>query len=109
MTAPKIQKVLILKNEQGQYDKAEIQFSTPIDDSTVVPKDFTFISINSWTYPGILFDTNVTSAQQVNDEYITIIFNPKPSVSEVKYFEGSLKSATGINFESQVITPILQP
>ena len=59
--------------------------------------------------PGTTFHTNVGAFQQANDEYITVIFEPKNTVTEMKYAKGSLKDLTGTEFESQTIVPTLQP
>ncbi|MET3658399.1 hypothetical protein [Sporosarcina psychrophila] len=94
----------------NNYNKAEIQFSQPIEDTTVVPGDFTFYSGNGFN--GSEFTTyrhnQSQTVDQVNDEYITIGFTPKTTVDQVHYTKGFLKGMNGLEVETQSTTPVLE-
>ena len=99
----------VLKNVNGQYDTAEIQFSLPINDSSVNVSEFSFGGMgNNPDNRGQSFNTNVTSVQRANDEHITITFNAKSSVNTVNYTQGALKGTNGILVETQTIKPTLE-
>lgn len=91
----------------------EIQFSQPILDITVVPANFSFTQ-DQQPFPnsGTTFSTyrhgQQQTADQVNDEYITIEFQPKGIVNQVTYTKGSLKGMNGLDVETQLVTPVLE-
>ncbi|AJK87647.1 hypothetical protein D0439_10610 [Lysinibacillus fusiformis] len=94
------------------YTKAEIKFSQPVQDSTVVAGEFQFGDISNQYFMGSSFNTlrpNLPSTpEQINDEFITVEFTPKTTVATVKYTKGSLKGINGVEVESQSVTPVVE-
>ena len=86
--------------------EASIQFSLPVNDSTVISSDFIFNnSQQSAGRTGDTFDTGHTP----NDEYITITFIGKSNVSSVKYTKNTLTGMNGTLVETQTVIPTLEP
>lgn len=83
----------------------------PVQDSTVVPLDFGFF-YNNGSHAGTSFSTyridQPQTAHQINDEYITIEFTPKSSVSKVIYTKGTLRGINGAEVETQSLLTELE-
>lgn len=85
----------------------ELQFSHAIDDSTVRPTEFTISNQGGWMAQAIGFTTTrynqVPQPSDVNDEYITLQFMPKQTVTHLNYQQGTLTTNSGEIISSQQV------
>ncbi|MFD2444569.1 S-layer homology domain-containing protein [Bacillus sp. CGMCC 1.16607] len=116
-TPPTIVEAKIIKNQNGKYDRVQIKFSENINDSTVDNSISAFKIYGSRNSQGTDygtvtgFSTDRTDGiidTDVNDEYITISYEEKDSVTRVEYIRSSsdITDLSGNKLANQTITPI---